>query len=89
MGAFWPLATGVFSLAATQAVKSGGSGTAACPACAWPLAAVFSHLSKSSWLMVLSPTLATAPVGTSLPQPANTATPRPTSAMLSMDLRGA
>ena len=89
MGFGWPCATGTFCLAATHFVKSGGSGTAAVPpGCAWPLAAVFSHLSNSSWLIVESPTLATAPVGTSFPQPANAAAPTPASAKPVSDLMG-
>src|SRR5215210_2145047 len=76
VGFFWPLGTGVLRFAATHFLKSGGSGTAAPPPCALPLAAVLSHLSNSSCVMVESPTLATAPAGTSLPQPAKATTPR-------------
>src|SRR4051812_1468507 len=38
------------------------------------------HLSNSSWVMVESPTLATAPAGTSLPQPDSAKRPRRTPA---------
>ena len=69
LGRCWPLGTGSFFLAATHFSKSGGSGTAAAPLpWAWPWEAVLSHLSNSSWVIVSSPTVATAPEGTSLPQ---------------------
>jgi hypothetical protein len=45
------------------------------PPWAWPLTAVLSHLSNSSWVTVVSPTFATAPGGTSLPQPAMSVAP--------------
>ena len=64
----WPSGAGVFFLAATHFVKSGGSGTAAAPPWAWLLTAVSTHLSNSSWVIVSSPTLATAFGGTSFPQ---------------------
>ena len=64
----WPSGAGVFFLAATHFVKSGGSGTTAVAPCAWLLTAVSTHLSNSSWVIVSSPTLATAFGGTSFPQ---------------------
>ncbi len=72
MGFVWPfghrgLLLGRHALREVGRIGHGGLP----PACAWPLAAVLSHLSNSAWLIVESPTLATAPVGTSLPQPAN------------------
>src|SRR5919109_503224 len=77
VGFFWPSGAGVFDLAATHFSKSGGSGTAAWPPCCcdWPLTAMVIHLSNSSCVMVESPTLATAPVGTLLPQPARATRP--------------
>src|SRR4029453_4856233 len=66
-----PFGTGVFDLAATHFSKSGGSGTAAAPPCCWdwPRTARSTHLSNSSWVIFESPTVATAPAGTLLPQP--------------------
>src|SRR5215212_11320430 len=81
-GFCWPFGTGGFFFAATQASKSGGFGTADDPPpdCDWPLTAIAIHLSNSSWVIVESPTLATAPAGTSLPQPDSTHRPRRTAA---------
>src|SRR3954452_5871403 len=81
-GFCWPFGTGVFFFAATQASKSGGFGTAEAPPadCDWPLTAMPIHLSNSSCVIVESPSLATAPVGTSLPQPDSTKRPRRTPA---------
>src|SRR5829696_4651390 len=87
VGFFWPFGTGVFDFAATHCSKSGGSGTAASPPCCcdWPRTAISIHLSNSSCVIVESPTLATAPVGTSLPQPARIATPRRAAATASRE----
>ena len=77
-GFCWPFGTGVFFFAATHASKSGGFGTAEAPPedCDWPFTAMPIHLSNSSCVMVESPTLATAPAGTSLPQPESATSPR-------------
>src|SRR5215210_1330938 len=85
-GFFWPFATGVFDFASTHFSKSGGSGSAAAPPCCWPLTAIVIHLSNSSWVMVESATLATAPAGTSLPQPVKAARPRAAAARAIRDL---
>src|SRR3954454_18598820 len=81
-GFCWPFGTGVFFLAATQDSKAGGLGTAALPPpdCDWPFTARAIHLSTSSCVIVESPTLATAPAGTSLPHPDSTKRPRRTPA---------
>src|SRR5438105_2059486 len=71
-----PFGTGSLFFPAIQRVKLGGSGTAAwptgCPG--WP-AACCREVAASQWLnsalvIEVSPTLATEPAGTSLPQPA-------------------
>src|SRR5829696_1181577 len=75
---FCPFCTGVFDFASTHCSNSGGSGTAASPPCCcdWPRTAISIHLSNWSCVIVESPTLATAPVGTLLPQPASPTRPR-------------
>src|SRR5688572_25333850 len=88
VGFFCPCGTGCFCFAATHFSKSGGSGTAvAAPpgCCDWPRTAIVIHLSNSSCVIVESPTLATAPVGTSLPQPARITTPRTAAATTSRE----
>src|SRR5215212_3277031 len=87
VGCFCPFGTGVFFFAATQASKSGGFGTAEAPPpdCAWPLTAIAIHLSNSSCVIVESPTSATAPAGTLLPQPDSANSPRRVAARASRD----
>ena len=70
-----PGGTGCCFFASTHSVKSGGSGTTISPPApggCWPCAAAWSQWSNSSCLMTVSSTLATAPEGTSFPQPATT-----------------
>src|SRR5919108_1400538 len=87
LGFFWPFGTGVFDFAATHFSKSGGSGTAAAApgCCDWPFTAIVIHLSNSSCVMVESPTFATAPAGTLLPQPARATRPRRAAARASRE----
>src|SRR4029453_8199345 len=87
VGFFWSFGTGVFCFAATHFSKSGGSGAvdAAPPCWDWPRTAMSIHLSNSSCVMVESPTFATAPAGTLLPQPARATRPRTAAARTSRD----
>src|SRR3954468_16265168 len=75
LGCFAPLGVGCDFWADTQRVKLGGSGAEPCPPRDCPCDAVLSHLSKSALLIVVSPTVATALGGTSLPQPVIRAPP--------------
>ena len=78
LGLLEPLGTGCFFLAATHFVKLGGSGGVVWPPVAEPDDPLLIHLSNSDFSIVWSPTLATEPDGTSLPQPPTVAAPTAT-----------
>src|SRR3954451_3015669 len=71
VGFLAPFATGCFAWLATHFVKFGGSGSVTGePGAAEPCAAAFSQWLNWSFVMTVSPILATPFEGTSAPQPA-------------------